>query len=223
MVYPSCFSQNNNSKLSPEEKNMIDKIHWQGHDSFRIDGDKIIYIDPWKLTGGPKADIILVTHDHYDHCSPSDIAALQKESTEIVCTKLCLEKLSGNLHSASPGSKFKFGNVEIEAVPSYNVNKKFHPKSAGYIGYIITVNGMKIYHAGDTDFIPEMKNFRCEIALLPVSGTYVMTAKEAVEAAESIKPRVAIPMHWGDIVGGRKDAEYFRDHVSCECVIKEKE
>ena len=100
---------------------------------------------------------------------------------------------------------------------------KIKPEDKNGKKYIVTVNGIKIYHAGDTDFIPEMKNFECNIALLPVSGTYVMTAKEAVEAAEAIKPGVAIPMHWGDIVGSKKDAEYFRDHVSCECIIKEKE
>ena len=224
-ICPSRGSDNNNGKLklSTEEKNMIDNIHWLGHDSFRIDGDKTIYIDPWKLTGGVKADIILITHEHYDHCSPTDIAALQTESTEIICTKECLEKLSGSLHSAVPGSKYKFDNVEIEAVPAYNTNKKFHPQGSKHVGYIIKMNGVRIYHAGDTDFIPEMSKIKCDIALLPVSGTYVMTAKEAVQAAEVIKPRVAIPMHWGDIIGGREDAEYFSKNVTCECIIKEKE
>lgn len=202
---------------------MLDKIHWLGHDSFRIDSDKIIYIDPWQLSHQPKADLILITHDHYDHCSPSDIAAIQKTDTEIVCVKECRGKLSGKLHIVRPGDKITVQGVDIEAVPAYNPAKKFHPKANGWAGYVITVEGTRIYHAGDTDLIPEMKDIRCDIALLPVSGTYVMTAEEAVKAAAVIKPKTAIPMHWGAIVGGQADAEYFKRHASCQVIILPKE
>lgn len=202
---------------------MIEKIHWLGHSSFRIEGEKIIYLDPWKLSDRPQADIILVTHDHYDHCSPSDIASIQKSSTEIVCVKESRGKLSGNLHTAAPGDKFNFNGIEVEAVPAYNIDKDFHPKSKNWVGYIITIEGTRIYHAGDTDFIPEMHDIKCDIALLPVSGTYVMTAKEAVEAVKAIKPRIAVPIHWGEIVGSIDDAEYFKRHAPCEVIIMKKE
>jgi L-ascorbate metabolism protein UlaG (beta-lactamase superfamily) len=204
-------------------ESMLDKIHWLGHDSFRIEGEKIIYIDPWKLKNAPKADFILITHDHYDHCSPSDVAAIQKPTTEIICVKDSKSKLSGRLNIVTPGTKLSFPGLEVEAVPAYNIGKKFHPKANNWVGYIITLNGVRIYHAGDTDLIPEMKNFKCDIALIPVSGTYVMTAEEAVEAVRTIKPKQAIPMHWGDIVGSLKEAEYFKAHAPCEVVIKKKE
>jgi len=128
-----------------------------------------------------------------------------------------------------PGDKISVGNVAIEAVPAYNLNKfrepgkVFHPKEDGKVGYVLTVNDVRIYHAGDTDHIPEMKNIRTDIALLPVSGTYVMTAKEAVEAAGSINPKIAIPMHYGAIVGSSADAETFKKLVKCEVKLLEKE
>ncbi len=203
---------------------MIERIHWLGHDSFRIDGEMTIYIDPWNLkSGAAKADIILITHDHYDHCSPADIAEIQKADTEIVCVSESKGKLSGKLRVAAPGDGFKIGEVEIDAVPAYNLVKAFHPKKKKWVGYIITIEGERIYHAGDTDFIPEMGAIRCDIALLPVSGTYVMTAEEAVQAAEALKPKIAVPMHWGEIVGSEKDARYFKEHAPCEVRILPRE
>ncbi|MGQ9668315.1 MAG: MBL fold metallo-hydrolase, partial [Anaerolineae bacterium] len=183
---------------------VLEKIHWLGHDAFRIDADKVIYIDPYQLEAGePKADIILITHDHFDHYSPDDVKKLRKAGTTVVSIAAVTKKVRGAaVETVSPGDKVTVQGVDIEAVPAYNVDKQFHPKSAGHVGFIITVDGVRIYHAGDTDFIPEMANFRVDIALLPVSGTYVMTAEEAVRAAGAIKPKLAIPMHYGAIVGG---------------------
>ncbi len=190
---------------------MIENIHWLGHDTFKIVGkDVTIFTDPFKLKAADRADIILITHEHFDHCSPEDVQKIQTEDTVIVATPDCASKLKGNIKTVKPGDKIEVKGVIIEAVPSYNTNKEFHTKDKNWVGYIFTVDGNRIYIAGDTDYIPEMKEFKnIDIALLPVSGTYVMTADEAVQAALDIKPKIAIPMHYGSIVGTESDAEKF--------------
>jgi len=208
-----------------EERNMVQNIHWLGHDTFKIIGEKVIYTDPFRIKQPDKADIILITHEHSDHCSPPDVKKTQTDKTIIVATQDCAGKLSGTINSVKPGDKFTVGGVSIEVVPAYNTNKNFHPKAKNWVGYIITVAGQRIYLAGDTDYIPEMKTFKADIALLPVSGTYVMTADEAVKAALDIKPKIAIPMHYGAIVGSAKDAENFAHALKgkIEVVILKKE
>ncbi len=192
-------------------------IHWLGHDGFRIEGrDVVIYIDPWKIKGGPKADIILITHDHFDHCSPEDISKIQSDETEIIAVEAAAEKLKGKVQRINPGESIELKGVKITTVPAYNTNKfrspgvPFHPRQMNYVGYIITLDGQRIYHAGDTDRIPEMSGLRVDIALLPVSGIYVMTAAEAALAAEDIQPGLAIPMHVGEGIGGLEDAKAFQ-------------
>ena len=194
-----------------EVKAMVKDIHWLGHDTFKVAGEKVIYTDPFKIRKNDKADIILITHEHYDHCSPEDVKKIQGPDTVIVCPADCAQKLSGNIKVVKVGDTINVAGIEIEAVSSYNTNKKFHTKDRGWVGYIFTVKGRRIYIAGDTDHIPEMKTFTADIALLPVSGTYVMTAEEAIQAALDIKPKVAIPMHYGSIVGSKSDAEKFAD------------
>jgi L-ascorbate metabolism protein UlaG (beta-lactamase superfamily) len=204
---------------------VTDNIHWLGHDSFRIDAEQRIYTDPFKLKKKDTADIILITHEHYDHCSHEDVKKIQGPDTIIVAPSDCAAKLKGNLKIVKPGDKLEVRGVMIEAVPSYNMNKQFHTKDRGWVGYVFTVNGKRIYIAGDTDHIPEMKNIRADIALLPVSGTYVMTADEAVQAALDIKPEVAVPMHYGSIVGTKDDAEKFAEKLKgkIEVVILKEE
>ena len=192
---------------------LLEKIHWLGHDGFRIDTGTVIYIDPYQMKSTIPADIILVSHDHFDHCSPDDITKIQKKNTVIITEKVSAGKLTGDVRVVKPGDRISIEGIEVEIVPAYNTNKQFHPKSAGMLGFICTVDGVRIYHAGDTDFIPEMKNIRADIALLPVSGTYVMTAAEAVQAALAIHPKVAIPMHYGAIVGAESDARHFSDKL----------
>ncbi|MGE5264702.1 MAG: MBL fold metallo-hydrolase [Acidobacteriota bacterium] len=192
---------------------MAENIFWLGHDSFRLVGEKIVYVDPWKLgAGAAKADLVLITHDHHDHLSKDDIARISRSDTVVVGPPAVARKLGGKTVVAKPGDRLTAAGIAVEVVPAYNPTKQFHPKSAGFVGYIITLNHRRIYHAGDTDLIPEMAQIKVDIALLPVSGTYVMTAVEAAEAANTIRPALAIPMHYGDpdVVGTRSDAEEFK-------------
>uniref|UniRef100_A0A7V4N599 MBL fold metallo-hydrolase n=1 Tax=Thermodesulfobacterium geofontis TaxID=1295609 RepID=A0A7V4N599_9BACT len=190
-------------------KDLVKKMQWLGHDCFLIKSDLIIYFDPFQIKAGPKADIIFVTHPHYDHCSAEDIKKIVKEDTIIVTEKDSAKMLTGKIEIMKVGEEKKVRGIKVKAVPAYNIGKTFHTKDKGWLGFVVEVEGVNIYHAGDTDFIPEMKNIKADIALLPVSGTYVMTADEAVEAALAIKPQIAIPMHYGSIVGSEKDAEKF--------------
>lgn len=206
-------------------KTMLDRIHWLGHDSFRITGGTTIYIDPYQIEKGPTADLILITHPHADHCSPDDIAKVQGPNTLLVGTEDTLAKVTGKKQILKAGGTVTIGDVKIEAVPAYNPEKPFHPKANGWIGFIVTVDGVRIYHAGDTDRIPEMKKLKADIALLPVGGKYTMTADEAVAAARDIHPQFAIPMHYGSVIGDEKDARRFKDGLQgkIEVVIKERE
>jgi len=201
---------------------VVKNITWLGHDGFLIKGDgKAIVIDPFQVKKCEPADVILVTHEHYDHCSPEDIQKVQEASTVIVTEADSAKKLSGDVRVVQPGDKLTVSGIQIEAVPAYNTNKNFHPKQNGWLGFVLTVDGVRIYHAGDTDLIPEMDSIKADIALLPVSGTYVMTAEEAVEAAKIIKPKLVIPMHYDSIVGSADDARRFCDALAgtCEVVV----
>jgi len=193
---------------------MKQNIVWLGHDGFRIDASACIYIDPYQIDGGKPADLILITHEHFDHCSPEDIAMIQQSGSVIITEKDSAKKLSGDVRVMAPGERLLLDDLTVEAVPAYNTNKDFHPKANRWLGFIIDIDGVRIYHAGDSDYIPEMKDFDVDIALLPVSGTYVMNADEAVEAALAIKPGLAIPMHYGAIVGDQSDATHFRDKLA---------
>lgn len=190
----------------------LSQIHWLGHASFLISGRRTIYIDPYQIQfAGEVGDMILITHDHHDHCSPDDVKWLRKGETVIVVPPSCVGQFKGDVRAVKPGDVLNIKGVTIEVVPAYNVNKAFHPKEAGGVGYIVTtVEGMRIYHAGDTDLIPEMAQVKADVALLPVGGKYTMDAAEAAEAANLIKPKLAIPMHWGTLVGSRQDADKFR-------------
>ena len=201
------------------------QIRWLGHDGFVVSGtDQTLVFDPYQITDPASADLVLVTHPHYDHCSPADIDKVRHAKSVIVTETESAGKLSGDLRVMTPGDRIRVGSATIEAVPAYNMGKKFHPRAKNWLGFIVTLDETRIYHAGDTDLIPEMEDFTCDIALLPVSGTYVMTADEAVAAARRIKPRVAIPMHYGTLVGSIKDCEKFKDGLAgfCEVVVLER-
>ncbi len=209
---------------------MLEKIHWLGHASFRVDSDKVVYFDPFELKKDVKSgDVIFITHEHADHCSPADVKKIVKKGTVIVTTADCRKKLSekgvkvGTLVTVTCGDTLNVEGLKVVVVPAYNIDKKFHPKSKGWVGFVVNLDGLSIYHAGDTDFIPEMKDIDTDVALLPVSGTYVMTAEEAVEAAKAIGPSVAVPMHYGRIVGSEEDARTFKKKCPVPVRILERE
>lgn len=203
----------------------VEKIQWLGHSSFKITGVKTIYIDPWKLPDGMggDGDLVLVTHDHYDHCSPADIKKALDPGGKVVMPECCRSKYPKADVFLLPYTKHKVSDVDVYAVAAYNVDKKFHLREFGHVGYIVTIDGVKIYHTGDCDAFPHMRDLQCDIVMLPVSGTYVMDASQAVDACNMLKPKVAIPMHWGDpnVVGTRADAEKFAKLAPCEVIIKD--
>jgi L-ascorbate metabolism protein UlaG (beta-lactamase superfamily) len=204
---------------------MIDNIHWLGHDGFYAAGSKVVYFDPWEISGGPKADVILITHEHFDHCSPADVEKISTPSTVVITEELSACKLKGTVVVLKPTESTTVHGIKVTAVPSYNTDKQFHPKEKEWLGFIVELDGVKIYHAGDADFIPEMKNLNVDIALIPVSGTYVMNVDQAIEAARAIKPKIAVPMHYGKIVGSEDDAKKFAAALKNEMtvVVKQKE
>ncbi len=202
---------------------MVNKIDVVIHSSVIINGEKVIYFDPFKLPENmPKADVIFITHEHRDHMSPEDVAKIAQDSTVIVIPDTVKHVFKGSVITVSAGEETTAAGIPVKVVPAYNTNKPNHTKDRGWVGYIITVDNTKVYFAGDTDRIPEMKTFDADIALLPVSGVYVMTAEEAAEAALDIKPKVAIPIHYGTVVGTREDAQRFADLLKgkIEVVIK---
>lgn len=199
---------------------MLSNIKWLGHATLLFDIGKTIYIDPFQLNGNPqKADLILITHDHYDHLSLPDIEKIRTETTIIVIPASIKTPVPGKLRIIKPGEVLTVGDITVEAVPSYNVNKDFHPKSTKNVGYILTINNIRYYHAGDTDIIPEMEKFTVDVAFLPVGGTYTMTPKEAAEAARILTPKVAVPIHYDSIVGSAEDARIFKKRCNCPVTI----
>ncbi|MGQ0794747.1 MAG: MBL fold metallo-hydrolase [Nitrosopumilaceae archaeon] len=211
------------------------KIRWFGHDTFTLEKGITICIDPYKLSKTISADIVLISHNHFDHLSLDDLEKTTSKKTIIVAANECLPQIlnisSKNKVGIAPGEEKTINNIKIKAISAYNINKinpdtkkPFHPKEDKKVGFIITIQGVSIYHTGDSDLIPEMTDLKPDILLVPVSGTYVMTAKEAANAIEEIKPKIAIPMHYGTIVGSEKDAKEFKEMTkSCEVQILTKE
>jgi L-ascorbate metabolism protein UlaG (beta-lactamase superfamily) len=205
---------------------LLDDVEWLGHAGFRIRaGRKVVYIDPYRVEDGPEADLILITHGHYDHFSPRDVERLSGERTLVVAPPAVAERIGGRVISLAPGEGID-DPLDVRAVAAYNTSKRdpdgnlFHPRDAGGVGYVLNVRGEHVYHSGDTDVIPEMDEVvGVDLALLAVSGVYVMTAAEAAEAARRIGPRVAVPMHWGEHIGTHEDAEAFREAAPVEVKI----
>ena len=198
------------------------ELKWLGHSGFQIKNSKIIYIDPYNIKEGlEKADIILITHSHYDHCSFADLEKIMQEGTRVIAPADCQStiakfKIPVKIELIEPHGEINLGEVKISALPAYNKDKHFHAQNELWVGYVIKMNDAIIYHAGDTDVIPEMQKLtgykqqgKEFVALLPVGGRFTMSAEEAAEAAEIIKPTLAIPMHWGSIIASEKEAQEF--------------
>ncbi len=195
---------------------MLNNIEVLCHSSIRMNKGKIIYVDPFHIEENYQdADIILITHSHYDHFSEEDIEKVRKADTKIYVTEDYVENArqlgfsENKIIGVKPYQTYYEGDIEINTVPAYNVNKQFHPKENNWVGYILKIDGISYYIAGDTDITEENKKIKCDVAFVPVGGTYTMTAKEAAELVNIIKPKVAIPIHYGDIVGTKEDAITF--------------
>lgn len=196
-------------------------LQWLGHASFRIsDEDNVIYIDPWKIANAAHdATIVLVSHSHSDHYSAEDIGKVSGPGTKLIAVADVIAK-QGAGESIMPGLTIEAGGIMVHCVPSYNPNKQFHPKKNNWAGFIIQIGSKRIYYSGDTDIIEEMKTLgKIDLAMLPVGGTYTMNGEEAAKAAGIIKPKMAIPYHWGDVVGGKSDAEQFAKDADCDVNI----
>jgi len=204
-----------------KEAAMGTTLQWLGHASFKIcHEDTVIYIDPWKLKDSPHdATLVLVSHSHYDHYSPSDIAKISGAETKLIASADVVKK-EKNGEMVVHGLTVDLGSVRVSGVAAYNPGKQFHPKANNWVGFVIEVGSKRIYYAGDTDLTGEMKSLKeIDVALLPVGGTYTMDSTEAAEATKHIKPKRAIPYHWGDIVGDRADAEAFAEATECKVQV----
>ena len=192
---------------------MLENIEVLYHSSIRINKEKIIYIDPFKINKNYNdADIIFITHDHYDHYSEEDIDNVINENTTIIIpeellTKLLRKGINKNaIITVESNKNYMVQGIKFETISAYNTNKTFHPKENGWVGYIIIINGIRYYIAGDTDITEENKQVKCDVAFVPVGGTYTMDFKEAASLINEIKPKIAIPIHYGSIVGTEQDA-----------------
>ena len=195
---------------------MLENIEVLYHSSIRINKEKTIYIDPFKIDRNYNdADIVFITHDHYDHYSEEDIDKVINENTTIIIpeeliTKLLIKGINKNaIITVEPNKNYMVQGIKFETISAYNTNKTFHPKENGWVGYIIIINGIRYYIAGDTDITEENKQVKCDVAFVPVGGTYTMDFKEAASLINEIKPKIAIPIHYGSIVGTEQDATDF--------------
>lgn len=195
---------------------MLENIEVLCHASIKFNREKIIYFDPFKIEKEyHDADIIFITHSHYDHFSEEDIQKVKKLDTKIVVTKDLYDRTKKlgfkeeNILEVIPNKNYYMDNITIKTIPAYNTNKNFHPKENNWVGYLIEINGITYYIAGDTDITEENQKVRCDVAFVPVGGTYTMTAQEAAELVNIINPKVAVPVHYGSIVGTKQDATNF--------------
>lgn len=210
---------------------MLENIEVLCHATIKISKEKVIYFDPYKVDEEYNdADIIMITHSHYDHFSEEDIQKVRKENTKIVITEDLYDRTKElqfkdeDIITVTPNQNYNIENIIINTIPSYNLNKQFHPKENNWVGYLIEIDGVSYYIAGDTDVTEENRSIKCDVAFVPVGGTYTMTAQEAAELINTIKPKITIPIHYGSVVGTKQDAEVFRQNfkndIECKILMK---
>lgn len=210
---------------------MLENIEVLCHSCIKMNKEKVIYIDPFKINKNYNdADIIFVTHDHYDHYSEEDIDKIKKEDTVIVAPEELLTKLlrkgfrQDYITIVEPNKEYMVEGIKFETIPAYNINKQFHPKENGWVGYIIEIKGVRYYIAGDTDVTEENKKVKCDVAFVPVGGTYTMDFKESANLINEIQPKIAVPIHYGSIVGTNQDAIDFskllNPKIECKILMK---
>ena len=195
---------------------MIEDIEVLYHSSIRISKNKIIYIDPFKIDKNYNdADIVFITHDHFDHYSEEDIDKVINENTTIIIpeemlTKILRKGINKNaVITVESNKEYMVQGIKFETIPAYNTNKTFHPKENDWVGYIITLDGIRYYIAGDTDITEENRKVKCDVAFVPVGGTYTMNSKEAAQLINEIQPKIAVPIHYGSVIGTKQDATDF--------------
>ena len=196
---------------------MAVEVTWISHASFRLAGTSVVYIDPWKLPSAPRdGDVVFVSHAHFDHCSGEDVGKALAEGGTIVGPADVVSEL-GRGEQISPDVSLQIGGVKLTTMPAYNVGKDFHPKTNAWLGVVVEMDGVRIYYAGDTDRIGEMSALAdIDLALLPVGGTYTMTAAQAAEACGDVGCNAAVPYHFGDVVGSPADGQAFADAAPCK-------
>ena len=195
---------------------MLENIEVLYHSSIKINKEKTIYIDPFKIDKDYNdADIVFITHDHFDHYSEEDIDKVINENTTIIIpeellTKILRKGINKNaIITVEPNKKYIVQGIKFKTIPAYNTNKTFHPKENDWIGYIIMLDGIRYYIAGDTDITEENRKVKCDVAFVPVGGTYTMDFKEAAQLINEIQPKIAVPIHYGSVVGTKQDATDF--------------
>ena len=198
---------------------MLDRITWFRQSALRwTDGERIIYIDPWGTSpDDPPADVIFITHAHEDHLQPDEIERLRKDGTKLVAPHDIAAGLSGDVTPVAPGESHEVGGVHFTTVPAYNTREEalqFHPQANRWVGYVLELGGASYYHAGDTDHAPELEAIVADVAFLPIGGYYTMDPGEAAGLARSMQPKLAVPMHYGFVVGSPSYADRFRDAAS---------
>ena len=195
---------------------MLENIEVLYHSTIRISKNKVIYIDPFKIDKDYNdADIVFITHDHFDHYSEEDIDKVINENTTIIIPKELLTKIlrkginKNAVITVESNKEYMVQGIKFETIPAYNTNKTFHPKENDWVGYIITLDGIRYYIAGDTDITEENRKVKCDVAFVPVGGTYTMDFKEAAQLINEIQPKIAVPIHYGSVVGTKQDATDF--------------